>query len=215
MFAQLAPLVAERNIHLLISAGTHGQLSVYIEPCQKDDKEDVAFVTPFRAVATPQELDEQFSTILDQWVASRQKSNASLSEALAVAEASQKTAADAAKKALADKGKKPPSSVTSSGKPTVKTETKPVTPSLLDSVTTSVASGSTAVAQAAPSPAPETPVSVAVSTATENTAAPTVAPVSQAIAAAVGPTASAESTAPAPIINNSSVFAETSAPQLF
>ena len=131
MFQALQPLVAERSVHILISASKDGRLSVYVEPRKIKDDEDVAFVTPFHAQATAAELDEQLPAILTQWVASRQASNKTLVQQLADAEAAAKAAADEAKKKFAEKHKKP-TVPTPSSKPAVKVEAKPATPSLLD-----------------------------------------------------------------------------------
>ena len=72
MFQTLHPLVIERSIHLLVSATKDGRMSVYVEPAKLNDNEEDAFVTPFRAQATPAELDAQLPAILAQWIASRQ-----------------------------------------------------------------------------------------------------------------------------------------------
>lgn len=131
MFQALHPLIAERSIHVMLSALKDGRITVYVEPCKTKDSEDDAFVTPFRATATPAELDAQLPAILGQWIASRTVATTSLAESLAEAEATQKNAADEAKKKAAEKGKKPTTTITPS-KPVVKVEPKPFTPSLLD-----------------------------------------------------------------------------------
>ena len=210
MFAQLTPLITERNVHLLISAAKDGKISVYIEPCKKDDKEDVAFVTPFRVVATPEELDAQFPAILGQWVTSRQAANTSLSEALAIAEAAQKTAAEAAKKTLADKNKKTTPTTPTTGKTPPKAQAKPVIPSLLDNITAvappvSEANpvDSSALAPEAVVPAVEAATqAVSVQEATVTEAAPLVTP-------------SVIEEPPAPTVVVSSIFTETAIPELF
>lgn len=132
MFQALQPLVAERSIHLLISSTADGRMTIYVEPAKKNDKEDDAFITPFRAHATPAELDAQLPAILTQWIASRQLTNTSLADQLAEAETVTKKAADEAKKKAAEKGKKPATIVPTAPKPVVKVESKPSTPSLLD-----------------------------------------------------------------------------------
>ena len=86
MFQTLHPLVIERSIHLLLSATKDGRMSVYVEPAKLNDNEEDAFVTPFRAQATPAELDAQLPAILAQWIASRQVANTSLAQQLADAE---------------------------------------------------------------------------------------------------------------------------------
>lgn len=136
MFKALQPLIAERGIHILLSAGKDGKVGVYVEPVKLDDKEDNAFVTPFRCEGTPEELDAELSGVLAQWLISRAAVTTSLRDALAAAEAQAKTAADEAKKKAADKNKKPTLATTSkTTTPTKATPAKvvgPVTPSLLD-----------------------------------------------------------------------------------
>lgn len=132
MFQTLHPLVIERSIHLLVSATKDGRMSVYVEPAKLYDNEEDAFVTPFRAQATPAELDAQLPAILAQWIASRQVANTSLAQQLADAEAAQKVAADEAKRKIAEKNKKAVTTATATSKPVVKVENKHSTPSLLD-----------------------------------------------------------------------------------
>ena len=69
MFQALSPLVAERNVHILLSAAADGRIAVYVEPVLKD-KESGAFASPFRCEALPTELDQQFSAVLSNWIAS-------------------------------------------------------------------------------------------------------------------------------------------------
>ena len=98
MFKALQPLLQERSIHILLSANKDGKIGVYVSPVKKDDKEDAAFVTPFRCEGTAEELDNELSGVLTQWLASRTAITTSLTEALAAAEAQTKAAADEAKK---------------------------------------------------------------------------------------------------------------------
>jgi PRTRC genetic system protein E len=87
MFAALAPLVKERSVHVLISAGADNRLAIYVEPVVKD-KENCAFGSPFRCEASPEELDAQFAAVIAKWLNTRSSALKSLSEALAEAEAS-------------------------------------------------------------------------------------------------------------------------------
>ena len=102
MFQALSPLVAERNVHILLSAAADGRIAVYVEPVLKD-KESGAFASPFRCEALPTELDQQFSAVLSNWIASRTSTLQSLTDALAAAEAATKKAAEDAKKAAKNK----------------------------------------------------------------------------------------------------------------
>ncbi len=142
MFKALQPLLQERSIHILLSANKDGKVGVYVSPVKKDDKEDAAFVTPFRCEGTADELDAELPGVLTQWLSSRAAITTSLSEALAAAEAQAKAAADEAKKKAADKNKKPTTAITTKtatpakavpGKASV---AAPVTPSLLDAPAT-------------------------------------------------------------------------------
>lgn len=136
MFKELAPIIAERTLHLLLSSAKDGKIIVYVEPAKKDDKEDAAFVTPLRLQETPEELDAQLGTMLTQWVNARQNVNQSLQAQLDASKAQMEANAADAKKAAAEKAKKPS---TSGGKPGVKvaasksaTAVLSPTPSLLD-----------------------------------------------------------------------------------
>lgn len=106
MFKSLQPMLAERSIHILLNATKDERIAVYVEPVKKNDKEDSAFVTPFRCEATAEELDAQLSTVLSQWLTTRSTVMASLADALAAADAAAKTAVDEAKKKTAERGKK-------------------------------------------------------------------------------------------------------------
>lgn len=132
MFKALQPLLAERSIHILLSSAKDGRIKVYIEPIKTSDKEDSAFVTPFSCAGMPEELDAELAGFLSQWVTTRSTVTASLSEALAAAEADAKTAADEAKKKAADKSKKPTPGKASTPTPPKVVAAKPATPSLLD-----------------------------------------------------------------------------------
>lgn len=135
MFKSLQPLLAERSVHILLSASKDGKISAYVAPAKKDDKEDDAFVTPFHCTATADELEAQLPGVLTQWVQTRQTVTATLAEALVAAEAEAKKAAEDAKKKAAEKGKKVTPTITSKTTTPVKTAAKvaaPVTPSLLD-----------------------------------------------------------------------------------
>ncbi|TXT28145.1 MAG: hypothetical protein FD131_3278 [Rhodocyclaceae bacterium] len=142
MFQALKPLIAERGIHILISPAKDGKVGVYVEPVKLDDKEDNAFVTPFRCEGTPEELDAELPGVLAQWLTSRAAVTTSLRDALAAAEAQTKAAADEAKKKAADKNKKPTPATTSKAITTSKAVTAkaagPVTPSLLDAPASTV-----------------------------------------------------------------------------
>ena len=113
MFKALQPLLAERSIHILLSPAKDGKVGVYVEPVKLDDKEDNAFITPFRCEGTPEELDAELPGVLAQWLTSRAAVTTSLRDALAAAEAQAKAAADEAKKKAADKNKKPATAITS------------------------------------------------------------------------------------------------------
>ena len=86
MFQALQPMLHERSLHLLLSASKDGKIGVYVSPVKKDDKEDDAFVTPFRCEGTAEELDSQLAGILTQWIAARTTVTTSLADALAQAE---------------------------------------------------------------------------------------------------------------------------------
>lgn len=133
MFQQLLPLITERNIHILLSAAQDGKIRVYIEPVRRTEEEDAAFITPFLATATAQELDEQLPDVLVRWLTARQESNASLQQSLAAASAAAQVAADEAKK-RASTSKARPSTTAVTAKPATKGTSKPqpMTPSLLD-----------------------------------------------------------------------------------
>lgn len=184
MFKELAPLVAERNIHLVLAAAKDGKIIVYIEPAKKDDKEESAFVTPLRLPPSdPAELDTQLSAILTDWVKARASVTQTLQSALEDSKKLMEQAAADAKKAAADKAAKKPGSTVPAAKPGVKVPpTKPAviaspTPSLLDD---SVKSDAPVAA------APAAPVTVA-----EAPAAPTPAPTLETPPAAPAPVAAA------------------------
>ena len=150
MFQALQPLIAERNLHLMLSIQPSGAISVYVEPCKTKDGEDDAFVSPFRVTATAQELDDQLAVVLTQWVAARKVTTTTLAQSLAEAEAAQATAVAASKAKMADKNKKA-ATATTPGKATAKVEpAKQHTPSLLDDL----AAPSAAIVPPAPAATP-------------------------------------------------------------
>jgi PRTRC genetic system protein E len=114
MFKELAPLIAERKLHLVLAAAKDGRITIYAEPMKKADDEADAFVTPLRLTGSPEELDEQLGATLIEWVADRAQVTSSLAESLAASKRQLAENADAAKKEAAEKAKKRP--VTPAGK---------------------------------------------------------------------------------------------------
>lgn len=132
MFKALQPLLAERSIHILLSPSKDGKVAVYVEPVKVEDKEDNAFVTPFRCEGTPEELDVELSGVLTQWLTSRAAVTTSLREALVAAEAEAKAAAEEAKKKAAERSKKTTTTPKSATPSTKAAPAQGVTPTLLD-----------------------------------------------------------------------------------
>lgn len=202
MFKALQPLIAERGIHILLSPAKDGKVGVYVEPVKLNDKEDHAFVTPFRCEGTPEELDAELSGVLAQWLTSRAAVTTSLRDALAAAEAQAKAAADDAKKKAADKNKKP-TPVTTSKATTPAKAAGPVTPSLLDTpASTGGDDDEDEEGGESTSPA-ETPAPEAAATSATTVAAAEPAAVSAPVAEAAAPVAAAldvlVAAAPAPV----------------
>lgn len=144
MFKALQPLLTERSIHILLSSTMDGRINVYVEPAKLIDKEDNAYVTPFRCTDTPDELDAHLSATIAQWVKTRASVTKSLSECLAEAEAASKAAAEEAKKKATERStlKKPGTAKpVTPAKPAEKASvvTASPTPSLLDDLSTSPA----------------------------------------------------------------------------
>lgn len=222
MFKSLQPLLAERSIHIMLSATKDGRMNVYVSPAKKDDKEDAAFTTPFQCTATAEELEAQLPDVLAKWIASRQVVTTDLATALEAAEAATKKAAEAAKAKAAEKGKKvlPTSSkavvpAKAGAKPAA-----PVTPSLLDGCVggagqdeddeDSEATGGESVAPAVEAAAP-TPEAAPVAVAPEAVPVAVVAPPVAVAPAPVAAPVVAEAPAPvAPVVAPAAVL--TTAP---
>ena len=141
MFKALQPLLTERSIHILMSSTKDGRINVFVEPVKLNDKEDNAFVTPFRCTGTPEELNAELPPVLAKWLETRASVTQSLSECLAEAEAAAKAAAEEAKKKAAERStlKKPGAAKpVTPAKPAVKASIAvgSTTPSLLDDLTT-------------------------------------------------------------------------------
>ena len=205
MFQALQPLLAERSLHILLSATKDGKINAHIAPVKKNDAENDAFVTPFHCTATAAELDAELPAVVAQWIGTRQQVTTSLAEALAAAESDAKKAVEDAKKKAADKNKKvtPPITKAASVAPAKPATKAVVTPSLLDGAPGSggddgeddEAGGEAAAAQtAAADPVAAAPVVAA--------AEPTVAPV----------VAQAPTEAPAPAVATVATAAVTTAP---
>lgn len=228
MFKALQPLLAERSIHILLSPAKDGKVGVYVEPVKLDDKEDNAFITPFRCEGTPEELDAELPGVLAQWLTSRAAVTTSLRDALAAAEAQAKAAADEAKKKAADRNKKPTTTTgktSTTAKPGAKaTPAQAVTPSLLDGCGageddedetgeggTPQGEGASQPAVAA-TPAAETPATPSAQTADAAASTPAVTAPAAAPEAAPAPVQQAAEPAPAPttatIVTDDPVTAE-------
>jgi PRTRC genetic system protein E len=86
MFTALFPLLAERSIHILLSANKDGKIRIHVQPAATGQKDEEACLTPITCAATPQELDENLPELLTKWVGNRAAVTLPLREALAAAE---------------------------------------------------------------------------------------------------------------------------------
>ena len=163
MFKELAPVVAERDLHIVLKSGKDGKIIVYVEPAKKEEKgkeglDSAAHLTPLTLTATPAELDDQLGATLADWVKARQDVTLSLNEALAASKKLMEDNAAAAKKEAANKAAAARKSPGSVAKPAVKPApgkaavTTAPPPSLLDD------GGKPVVAAETPLAAPAAPV---------------------------------------------------------
>lgn len=107
LFQTLAPLLAERPIHLLLSASADGRLRVYIEPKATDKNAPAASVAPFSVCDTAEKLDAELATALSEWLDARASTLQDIQAGLAAAKASLSNAAAQDKKATPAKVAKP------------------------------------------------------------------------------------------------------------
>lgn len=108
MFKELASIARTTMIQILISGEENGQLRVNIMP-KAIEGQNPALSTPLSLLATPEELDEQLSSVLTGYVGTRQSLADSLESATIVMENAKKEAVKNAKAPASQK-----SSVTAS-----------------------------------------------------------------------------------------------------
>lgn len=68
MFKELAPLLRQRPVVLLLNPLEGDTLRVIVMPKKLNDTEDAALATPVSVTGTPEELDEQLPGTLTQYV---------------------------------------------------------------------------------------------------------------------------------------------------
>jgi PRTRC genetic system protein E len=68
MFKELAPLLRQRPVVLLLNPLEGDSLRVLVMPKRLNDSEDAALATPVSVTGTPEELDEQLPSALTQFV---------------------------------------------------------------------------------------------------------------------------------------------------
>lgn len=68
MFKELAPLLRQRSVVLLLNPLEGDSLRVLVMPKKLNDQEDSALATPVSVTGTPEELDEQLPSTLTQFV---------------------------------------------------------------------------------------------------------------------------------------------------
>jgi PRTRC genetic system protein E len=93
MFKELAPLLRQRPVVLLLNPLEGNSLRVLVMPKKLNDSEDAALATPVSVTGTPEELDEQLPSALTQFVGA----HLDLKSTLEIAKEEMAAAAKAAK----------------------------------------------------------------------------------------------------------------------
>lgn len=102
MFAALHKLTTQSDLVLNLSA-CGDNLRVVVIPKPKSSDAHAALVTPLVLTATPEELDQQFTGILEQYASSRKSLSDTLEETKTYLEAAEKSAKDKATAVVAKK----------------------------------------------------------------------------------------------------------------
>jgi len=93
MFKELAPLLRQRSVVLLLNPLEGDSLRVLVMPKKLNDQEDAALAIPVSVTGTPEELDEQLPSTLTQFVGA----HIELKNTLEIAKEEMAAAAKAAK----------------------------------------------------------------------------------------------------------------------
>jgi len=109
MFKELAPLLRQRPIVLLLNPLEGDSLRILVIPKKLNDTEDAALATPVSVTGTPEELDEQLPSTLTQFVGAHLELKSTL-------EIAKEAMAAAAKAAKSKNTSKPGSATTSTTK---------------------------------------------------------------------------------------------------
>ena len=122
MFKELAPLLRQRPVVLLLNPLEGDSLRVLVMPKKLNDTEDAALATPVSLTGTPEELDEQLPSTLTQFVGAHLE----LKSTLEIAKEEMAAAAKAARsKNNSKSGNKGTAVATASDKTPTKTLAKP------------------------------------------------------------------------------------------
>lgn len=100
LFKSLHALAKSTQIFCTITSVEDDQLKVIVMPKQARDGENPALSTPLVLTGTPEELDEQFASVLSSYTTSRTSLAESLSASQTIMDAAKKEATDTAAKTV-------------------------------------------------------------------------------------------------------------------
>jgi PRTRC genetic system protein E len=155
MFKELAPLLQQRSVVIMVNPLEGETLRVIVMPKRLNESENAALSTPVSVSGTPQELDEQLPSTLTQFVGAHLE----LKNTLEIAKEEMAQAAKSARQNTKAKTTPKTDSTEASGTKTsepkpMKTNTKPAEPKKAPPATTANLFDFGAAPASAPAPAP-------------------------------------------------------------
>lgn len=107
MFSELHKLASDGNCKLLLSLAANGpKLIVNVTPLPSGKDASAALSVPLKLEGTPQELDEQFASILSSYAGKRQSLQQALEDAQAIMDAAKQEATQQAVQGVSKGGVK-------------------------------------------------------------------------------------------------------------
>jgi PRTRC genetic system protein E len=137
MFKELAPLLQQRSVVIMVNPLEGETLRVIVMPKRLNESENAALSTPVSVSGTPQELDEQLPSTLTQFVGAHLDLKNTLEIAKEEMAQAAKSARQSTKAKTAPKTDSTEASGTKTGEPkTTKTNAKPAEPKKAPPATT-------------------------------------------------------------------------------
>lgn len=106
MFQELMPLLKDRTLLITVARESDTTLRATVVPKRTSEAENAALTTPLTFTGTPEEMDQEFTRALAEYVETYQRLSTTLAQAKAEMEAAAKAATDEVKRKREERQRK-------------------------------------------------------------------------------------------------------------